>query len=67
MRIIMNSNRDNESPWNIARCMETSPNVSPLHLSTVFYLRILLPNNQRMLSATHTVNAVFAKVILVFA
>ena len=61
----MNSNRDNESPWNIARCMETY--VSPLHLSTVFYLRILLPNNQRMLSATHTVNAVFAKVVLVFA
>ena len=36
MGIIMNSKGDNKSPWNITRCIETSPNVS-----TVFQLRIL--------------------------
>ena len=37
----MNSNGDNESPWNFPRCMETSPNVSPFDVSTLFQLRML--------------------------
>ena len=36
MRIIVNSKGDNESPWNITRYIETSPNIS-----TVFQLSIL--------------------------
>ena len=37
----MNSNGDNKSPWNIPRCMETLPNVSPFDVSTVFRLHML--------------------------
>ena len=37
----MNSNAENETPLNIPRCMETSPNVSPFDVSTLFQLRML--------------------------
>ena len=55
MRLIMNSNGDNESPWNILRSTETLPNVSPFDVSTVFQLQMLLPNNRQMLSVTATI------------
>ena len=41
MRIVMNSNGDKKSPWNIRRCMETLPYVFPFDVSTVFHLRML--------------------------
>ena len=40
----MNSNGNKGSPWNIPRCMETSLNVSPFDVITVFQL--LRPNNR---------------------
>ena len=35
MRTLMNSNGDNESPWNIPHCIETWPNISPFDVSAI--------------------------------
>ena len=59
MKIIMNSNGDNESPWNNLRCMEISPNVSLFDRNTVFQLSMLRPNNRRILSGAPTTFSVF--------
>ena len=37
----MNSDAENGFPWNIPNCMETSPNVPPFDVSTLFQLRLL--------------------------